>query len=292
MQTSGGARLPHHRPHQGSAERPAAQPLRDHARAMADGPQAMALIEAAPVLRAHTAARVAADVWSTVGATLLFVLLVLGVFEASLARADPVLAIALVGVYGLYAQRQDLMGWLRLMLWISFGTDLVWLCMWGPLHLTRAQLGAMFGGTCHPDGLRACLGRHASLDTPDGLAALALLLLMATAKTALLLLLPRIRAAYEARHGKTLGHQLAPFTSARAVSIGRTSSRLGELLLLLGSLLCAIRDDYAASLMLATIVIPAALARRATAVRPRTVHVARVRARRRRDAARRRVRRI
>ncbi|EOD24003.1 hypothetical protein EMIHUDRAFT_230039 [Emiliania huxleyi CCMP1516] len=105
-------------------------------------------------------------VWSTVAATLFSLLLAAGLVESHI-RPSALLPTALVGLYAVYSERQDVLGAATFLLWWSYISDALWFAI-GPLGLDAASRSVQLGGltVASPDGdSLLCVAREA----PSGL---------------------------------------------------------------------------------------------------------------------------
>jgi len=81
-------------------------------------------------------------VWSTVAATLFSLLLAAGLVESHI-RPSALLPTALVGLYAVYSERQDVLGAATFLLWWSYISDALWFAI-GPLGLDAASVATIF----------------------------------------------------------------------------------------------------------------------------------------------------
>ena len=247
-------------------------------------PRSMSMIEVrgqiVPAAREFFTSKTAVDVWSSVATTVLGFMLLLALVETDM-RADPVVAIGLVGLYGVYSQRQEIVSFFFFVLQLSFVFDLLWLCLAGPLNLTGEQIAALLSsgcwretgsGMCYVDGLLA----NASFSSLGSGLASSLAGVLVVVKVVVLLLLPELRAALAQRHG-SVENQLAGLAKG-PVGQARAATFVGKALLLFGGLLCVLRGGRDTSLLVALLSITTAVERcrelKRTTVPPARVELA------------------
>jgi len=208
-------------------------------------------------------AKTAVAVWSTVISSLLSLLLLLGLFS-SMTRPDPVVAVGLLGLYGVYSQRRDTTQFTLLMVWVSFLVDVLWASLLGPLHLTKGQILSAVSSNCWREtGDVLCyadrLGANISLTGVSLETSLTAVMLVV--KLVLIFLLPGLLTALQARHGSTQVHQLAGVNKA-AASLANQATFASKLVIFFGAITLLLRKGADVSILPALLVLTGALERR------------------------------